>query len=190
MILCQLILDLGFTKCQMDQCTFYSNDRHILIAVYVDDLLMIGKPEDNKRCVNELCKRFKLQNNGPVSSFLGLNVTYENGGIQLNQIGYIHRKAEEFGLTNSKPCDTPLDPSLPLVLATSNDKLADPTSYQELTGSLNNLTITSRPDITFAVSRLCQFNSKPTLTHLKMARRVLRYAIHTCNYSLKYCGDG
>jgi hypothetical protein len=75
---------------------------------------MIGKPEDNERCVNELCKRFKLRNHGPVKSFLGLNVTYENGGIRLNQIGYIHRKAQEFGLTNSKPCDTPLDPSLGL----------------------------------------------------------------------------
>ena len=190
MILCQLILDLGFTECQTDPCTFYSNDRHILIAVYVDDLQMIGKPEDNERCVNELSKRFKLRNNGPVSSFLGLNVTYENGGIQLNQIGYIHRKAQEFGLTNSKPCETPLDPSLPLVLAKLGDKLANPTSYQQLTGSLNHLAITSCPDIAFAVSKLCQFNSKPTATHLKAARRVLRYVIHTRNYSLKYCGDG
>src|SRR5271170_106850 len=122
--------------------------------------------------------------------FLGLNVTYENGGIQLNQIGYIHRKAQEFGLTDSKPCDTPLDPSLPLVLAKSGDKLVEPTSYQELTGSLNHLAITSRPDIAFAVSKLCQFNSKPTATHLKVARWVLRYVLHTCNYSLKYCGDG
>jgi hypothetical protein len=190
MILCQLILDLGFTACQTDQCTFYSNDRRLLIAVYVDDLLMVGKPEDNQRCVNELSKRFKLRNHGPVKSFLGLNVTYDNGGIQLNQIGYIHRKAQEFGLTNAKPYDNPLDPSLPLVHATPDDKLVDPTSYQELTGSLNHLAITSRPDIAFAVSKLCQFNSKPTFTHLKAARRVLRYAIHTRDYSLKYCGDG
>jgi hypothetical protein len=89
MILCQLILDLGFTECRTDQCMFYSNDRHILIAVYVDDLLMLGKPENNERCVDELSQRFKLRNHGPVKSFLGLNVTYENGGIQLNLIGYI-----------------------------------------------------------------------------------------------------
>ena len=189
MILCQLILDLGFTECQTDPCTFYSNERHILIAVYVDDLKMIGKPEDNEKCVIELNKRFKLRNNGPVSSFLGLNVTYDNGGIQLNQIGYIYRKAQEFGLTDSKPCDTPLDPSLPLVLAKPDDKLIEPTSYQQLTGSLNHLAITSRPDIAFAVSKLCQFNSNPTATHLKAARRVLRYAFHTRNYSLKYSGD-
>ena len=190
MILCQLILDLGFTECQTDACTFYSNERRILIAVYVDDLKMVGKPEDNERCVIELNKRFKLRNYGPVSSFLGLNVTYENGGIQLNQIRYIHRKAEEFGLTNSKPCETPLDPSLPLVLAKLDHKPIDPKSYQSLTGSLNHLAITSRPDIAFAVSKLCQFNSNPTATHLKAARRVLRYAFHTRNFSLKYHGDG
>jgi hypothetical protein len=49
---------------------------------------------------------------------------------------------------------------------------------------------TSRPDIAFAVSKLCQFNSNPTATHLKAARRVLRYAFHTRNFSLKYHGDG
>jgi transposase InsO family protein len=184
MVLCQLILDLGFTECKTDQCTFYSSERRILIAVYVDDLLMIGKPEDNDRCVAELSKRFKLRNHGQVKSFLGLNVEYTNDGIQLNQIGYIHRKAQEFGLTDSKPCDTPLDHSLPLVAATPDDKLCNQTSYQELTGSLNHLAITSRPDIAFPVSKLCQFNSKSTFTHYKAAKQVLRYAIHTRHFSL------
>jgi len=104
---------------------------------------MLGRPEDNEGCVNELSRRFKLKNHGPVKSFLGLNVEYANSMIQLNQIGYIYRKAEEFHLTNSKPVDTPLDPSLPLVLATSNDKLCHQKTYQEHMGSLNHLAITS-----------------------------------------------
>ena len=46
-----------------------------------------------------------------------------------------------------------------------------------------------RPDIAFAVSKLCQFNSNPTHTHFKAAKWVLRYVIHTRHYSLKYgCG--
>jgi hypothetical protein len=81
--------NLGFTECKTDQCTFYSTERQILIAVYVDDLLMLGKPEDNERCVAELSQRFKLRNHGPVKSFLGLNVEYTNDGIQLNQTGLI-----------------------------------------------------------------------------------------------------
>ena len=174
-VLCQLILDLGFIECQTDKCTFYSNDRRILIAVYVDDILMLGKPDDNERCVNELSRRFKLRSHGPVKLFLGLNVEYTEEGIHLNQIRYIHQKAQEFNLTAATPYDTPLDPSLPLVQAQPNDKLCDQISYQELTGSLNHLAITSRPDISFAVSRPCQkFNSKPTSTHLKAARRVLQ----------------
>jgi len=151
---------------------------------------MLGRPKDNEKCVYELSKKFKLRNHGPVKSFLGLNVEYLNGMIQLNQIGYIHRKAEEFHLTNSKPINTPLDPSLPLVLATSNDKLCVQKTYQELMGSLNYLAMTSRPDITFAVSKLSQFNNNSTLTHFKAAKRVLRYVIHTRHYSLKYnCGS-
>jgi hypothetical protein len=101
-------------------------------------------------------------------------------------MGYILRKAEEFSLTDSKPHDIPLNHSLPLVPAAPDDKLCDQTSYQELTGSLNYLAITSHPDITSAVSKLCQFNSKLTFTHLKEGKHVLRYAIHTCHYSLKF----
>jgi hypothetical protein len=108
--------------------------------------------------------------------------------IQLNQPAYIDRMAKRFQLTDSKPFQTPLDPSLPLLEATPGDKLCDQSAYQELTGSLNYLAITSRPDIAFAVSRLCQFNKKPTFTHLKAAKRALRYIIHTRHFSLKYGG--
>jgi len=150
---------------------------------------VLGRPRDNEKCIKELSQRFKLRNHGPVKSFLGLNVEQANGIIQLNQIGYIQRKAEEFHLTKSKPVDTPLDPSLPLAPATSNDKLCDQKTYQKLMGSLNYLAITSRPDIAFTVSKLCQFNNNPTLTHFKAAKRVLHYILHTRHYSLKYnCG--
>lgn len=184
-VLCELIQEVGFTAWQTDQCTFFSNDSRILIAVYVDDLRMLGKPEDNEHCVKELSRRFKLRNHGSVKSFLGLNVAYASNGIHLNQVGYIHRKADEFHLTNSKPVDSPLDHSLPLVNATPDHALCDQTTYQELTGSLNHLAITSRPDVAFAVSKLCQFNRNPTVTHFKAAKRVLRYVVHTPHYSLK-----
>jgi len=90
---------------------------------------------------------------------------------------------------NSKPVDTPLDPSLSLILATPNNKLCHQKMYQKHTGSLNHLTMTSCPDIAFAMSKLCQFNSNLMHIHFKAAKWVLRYVIHTHHYSLKYgCG--
>src|SRR5947199_4615903 len=150
---------------------------------------MLGKPENNANLVKELPDRFKLINHESIKSFLRLNVQRINDMIQLNQPAYIDRMAKWFQLTDSKLFQTPRDSSLPLLEATPEDKLCNQSAYQELTGSLNYLAITSRSDVAFVVSRLCQFNQKPTFTHLNAAKRVLRYVIHTRHFFLKYDGD-
>jgi hypothetical protein len=70
--------------------------------------------------------------------------------------------------------------------ATADDVLCNVKLYQELTGSLNHLAVFSRPDITFAVSKLSKYNSNPTTTHLKSALHVLRYLKSTRNYCIVY----
>jgi hypothetical protein len=62
----------------------------------------------------------------------------------------------------------------------------DQTHYQELIGSLNHLAVYSRPDISFAVSKLAQFNSDPTLIHLRSAQHVLRYLQGTKDLAITY----
>jgi len=91
-----------------------------------------------------------------------------------------------FQMTDCIPAKVPLDPSLPLLYATDKDKRTDQQEYQELTGSLNHLAVFSRPDISFAVSTLAQFNSDPTQTHMNAGCHVLRYLQHTKHYSITY----
>jgi len=64
--------------------------------------------------------------------------------------------------------------------------LYNPKEYQELTGSINYLTIFSRPDISYSVSKLLQFNSKLMTTHFKMSLHVILYLKKTRNYCLIY----
>jgi hypothetical protein len=67
-----------------------------------------------------------------------------------------------------------------------HSKLCEPKIYQELTGSLNHLAVFSRPDISYSVSKLSQYNARPTITHFKMGLRVLRYLKATRNYCIVY----
>jgi len=101
-------------------------------------------------------------------------------------MGYIRRILERFQMTNCKPSKMPLEHSLPLQKATAMDWHTDQKSYQELIGSLNHAAVFSRPDIAFAVSKLSQFNSDPTETHMKAARCVLRYLKGMIDYSITY----
>ena len=61
----------------------------------------------------------------------------------------------------------------------------DSTLFKSLIGSLRYLTCT-RPDIIFAVGVVSCFMEDPTSTHLKVAKRILRYLKGTIELGLFY----
>jgi hypothetical protein len=126
----EAIVNLGFTASEFDHCIFISTTRNLLIAVYVDDMLAIGPQHKCDEFASQLNEKFRIVNQGPVSSFLGINVERKNGIILLNQIGYINKMAQRFQIDPSIFVPTPLEHSLPLVKLGENDKRADPTYYK------------------------------------------------------------
>ena len=64
--------------------------------------------------------------------------------------------------------------SSPVLSTSCSDSLANPTPYRSLVGALQYATFT-RPDITFAVNRVCQFMHNPSSAHFVAAKRILRY---------------
>lgn len=75
-------------------------------------------------------------------------------------------------MTNSKPCNTPMSPSNEFYAASK--PCLDPLMYRQVVGSLQYLTFT-RPDITFAVSKVSQFMHNSTDIHFSAFKRILRY---------------
>ena len=61
----------------------------------------------------------------------------------------------------------------------------DGTKYMSLVGALQYLTLT-RPDISFAVNKVCQFLHAPTNVHLTAAKRIVRYVKHTLSLGLNF----
>ena len=93
-------------------------------------------------------------------------------GLFLNQRKYVIDLLQDADLLHSKAVATPLDSKLKL--ADNEEALESPTNYQKLVGKLIYLTIT-RPDIAFAVSLVSQYMHAPTIQHLGMVKRILRY---------------
>ncbi|CAH2102591.1 unnamed protein product [Euphydryas editha] len=62
--------------------------------------------------------------------------------------------------------------------------------YRELIGGLMYLSVCTRPDISYALSQLSQFNTAFTKDHWLAAKRILRYLSGTTDYGLVYVKTG
>jgi histone deacetylase 1/2 len=98
-----------------------------------------------------------------------------SGDLLLTQGRYTSEILERVNMLDCKPVATPLSPSEKLLLYDGH-KLGslDSTRYRSIVGALQYLTLT-RPDISFAVNKMCQFLHSPTTVHWAVVKRILRY---------------
>ena len=115
--------------------------------------------------------------------FLGVQITRTNTGLLMSQKGYIQDVLARSKMSDSKPISTPADPYTHLTR--DGDPFSDPKLYRQVVGSLQYATIT-RPDIAYAVNRVCQFMHTPTTLHWQAVKRILRYLNGTLEHCLHF----
>ena len=102
-------------------------------------------------------------------------------GLMLHQHKYILDILTRAGMTSYKLVDTPISTSKVTILL--DPLFSDPTQFPQIMGVLQYLTFT-RPDICFAVNRVCQFMHAPTDSHWGVVKRILFYLRGTTTYGL------
>lgn len=112
----------------------------------------------------------------------------------LSQTALINKIVAQFGQKNASPAPVPMDLGLKLRRADYKklpcDELDQLTKlpYRSLVGCLLYLSISTCPDITYAVQQLSQFLDCYTYAHWNAALRVVRYLSGTRNHKLQLGG--
>jgi len=91
----------------------------------------------------------------------------------LSQHKYALDIIQRAGMASCKPVDTPLSTSSKLGIVPGTLH-SDPTRYRQIVGALQYLTFT-RPDICYAINKVCQFMHASTDDHWAAVKRILRY---------------
>lgn len=130
---------------------------HLLVLLYVDDMIITGDNEAEISNVlkDELVVHFEMKNMGEVGYFLGLEVERSYQWYFISQKGYAKKLVRHFGIGESKEKATLMEPYLKLI-KDNGKHLKDERKFGQLVGSLIYLTIT-RLELAYFVDVISQF---------------------------------
>nr|GEX37894.1 hypothetical protein [Tanacetum cinerariifolium] len=141
---------------------------------------------NNKCTINNIIFQlvfvFALKDLEPLNDFLSIEIVPHVSGILLSQKKYILELLQSVGLSNCNPVSSPMITSSSLSL---DDSAAffNLVKYRQLVCSLQYVTL-SRPDIAFAVYKVCQYMHALTENHWSPVKRILHYLHGTVEHGM------
>jgi histone deacetylase 1/2 len=182
------LIALSFRPSRSDMSLFIYDKGKVIIymLIYVDDIIVTSSSSEAVAALlSDLRKAFALKDLGDLHYFLGTEVKKVKDGILLSQSKYAQDILARVGMLSCKPSVTPLSASEKLSKVSGQAlRPEDSTKYQSIVGALQYLTLT-RPDLAFAVNKVCQFLHMPTTEHWSALKRILRYVKFTVDMSLR-----
>ena len=192
------LISKGYKNHVICPCVFIkkTTSGYVIIAVYVDDLNIIGTTKEISEVIELLKKEFEMKDLGKTKYCLGLQIEHMPNGILVHQSNYTERVLKRFNMDKANPLSTPMvvrslninnDPFRP---CEENEKVLGPeVPYLNAIGALMYLTNCTRPDISFAVNLLARFSSSPTQRHWNGIKHIFRYLRGTTDLGLFYSNN-
>jgi hypothetical protein len=157
-----------------------------------------------------------MEDMGEASFVLGIKITRDRAArtLTISQGAYVLDVLKRFDMLDCRPVSTPMDSKMcfeqPIAaidghgdpILDRTDKIvtkyptvtelnaAGKTRYQSAVGALLHAARATRPDISFAVTALSQYCSKPSDQHWLAVKRIFRYLRGTTHRGLTYRGTG
>jgi Reverse transcriptase (RNA-dependent DNA polymerase) len=169
--LSEYLIKEGYKSNIISPCIFIkrSISSFIIIAVYVDDLNIIGSPEEIEKTAKLLKNEFEMKDLGVTKLCIGLQIEHLHNGIFVHQSNYIQKMLKRFNIDKTYPLSTPmvvrsLDVKKDLYRPRENNEkvLGPEVPYLSAIGALMYLANNMRPDIVFSVNVLARYSSDPT----------------------------
>ncbi|SPC66753.1 related to retrotransposon protein [Ustilago sp. UG-2017b] len=134
-------------------------DNFAIVVIYVDDMLIIAPTLGTvKRIKEEIGQRWRMEDGGNVSHFLGIKITRDREAktMDLEQTSYVKQLLDEHLDKRRRKSSVPLqDIPVPKTAAS----IAERKEYPQIVGKLLWLSNGTRPDISQAVDTHLQYGS-------------------------------
>ncbi|KAI3501786.1 hypothetical protein L1887_29807 [Cichorium endivia] len=183
----ETLKNMGFHRCLQENAVYRktSNEEYIVIAVYVDDLLVTGTSlEFIKQFKKRMATQFEMSDLGELSCYLGIEVSQDVDRIKIKQEHYAMKILNEAGMQECNATQCPMESGLKLSKA-ENEPEVDATHYRKIVGCLRYL-IHTRPDLAYAVGVVSRYMQNPKESHARAIKQILRYLRGTTSFGIVY----
>jgi hypothetical protein len=187
--------ECGFQNHEMAKCVFVrkSGDGFAILAIYVDDINIIGTRTQVKEVKEMMARRFEMKELGRTSHCIGLQINQLEEGTFVHQTTTIMRILDKYNMARSNPMNTPMEVNGEKELygsAKEGENVNDPRiPYRSAIGALSWLATRTRPDIAYAVNVLQRNNHRYALRHWEGVKRVMQYLKGTIDVGLWFGKD-
>ena len=188
--------DLGYSTSRADPCVRFKKEggNYTITDTYTDDTFGASNDDEEiKRRKEEIGAVWEVKDVGETEYFLGMRVQQdmEQGTIRLTQQPYWEHVINRFNLTGVTPRNIPLPSGIILdsnmsPKTDSEKKVMNDKPYRPILGSVMWGQLTTRPDLSFAVSLLSRFQANPGVDHWNALMHVIGYIKNTMDYGLTY----
>ena len=189
---------LGLSQSKADPALFFNTQLSIYLVAWVDDLFLFF-PTSSTESATTLWKNLQAAFDlGPwddINDCLGCVVhrDRERRCMHIEQSKAISALADRSGLSQSKPMTTPMTPGLKLTKEdcpqATQERIAltgEQKWYRSAVASCIYFSTWTRPDIAYAVSRLCRYMHNPGKQHIVALKHLIRYLAATPTLGLFY----
>ena len=149
------------------------------MVVYVDDLNLVGTPEELTKTANYLKNELEMKDLGKTKFCLGLQIEHNLNKILVHQSTYTEKVLKHFHMDKAHPLSSPmvvrlLDVKKDHFRPKEDDEktLSPEVPYLSAIGALIYLTNCTWLDIAFLVNLLARYSSIPTRRHWNRVKYV------------------
>ncbi|CAM8920409.1 unnamed protein product [Rhodiola kirilowii] len=192
----KFVLSLRFKRSEYNTCFYFASvaDIPIYLLLYVDDMLLICKSMDIIKSLKEdLNSTFDMKDLGHAKRILGMIIERDRNSfsLKLHQRPYLEKLVSRFGDLNCKtvslpfPAHSDLNKSQCPVTHSENVKM-ESFPYANAIGSIMYVMISTRPDLSYAISVLSRYMSNPGYEHWLAVKLLVAYIASTLDIGLSY----
>jgi hypothetical protein len=187
-------LSEGFTQLKSDACTFLKIDKStgklIIVLIYVDDILIASADRNAIQTTKDAIKsQFSIKELGEAQWIIKIQVQDCGDAIWQGQINYITSILKEYDQWDIKEeswKDTPMAVTWKHEPKSTSLSGEDKKAYASLVAKLIYLSTHTRPDISYAVNTLAQYQQDPRDHDWTALMRILKYLRYTVDLGIAY----